>query len=237
MSFTCVSRTHVGLKRKINEDSLMVRSERGLWAVADGMGGHEAGEVASGMIAEALQHLPIVYSLDEQVDNALAALKRVNHELIVLARGNGAPRTIGSTVVGLALGTAEFRCFWAGDSRAYRWRQGRLAQLSRDHSLVQELVTAGMLREEDAHDHPQANVVTRAVGVSEDLRVEVSHGDVRSGDLFLLASDGVTRVVGDDELAEELANPDLDQLADHLVDLVLSRGAPDNLSLILVRVS
>ena len=235
MSFDCVSRTDVGLKRKINEDAMMVRTERGLWAVADGMGGHDAGEVASGKIAEALASLPIVYSLQETVDNALAALRRVNYELIALARGGGQPRTIGSTVVGLAISGDEFRCFWAGDSRAYRIRAGRIAQLSRDHSLVHDLVLAGMLSEAEARVHPNANVVTRAVGVSEELQVDVVSGDVREGDIFLLASDGLTRVVEDDEIAEELVSKRLADAADRLIELVMERGAPDNVSLIIVR--
>jgi len=235
MSFDCVSRTDVGLKRKINEDAMMVRTERGMWAVADGMGGHDAGEVASGKIAEALASLPIVYSLQETVDNALAALRRVNYELIALARGGGQPRTIGSTVVGLAISGDEFRCFWAGDSRAYRIRAGRITQLSRDHSLVHDLVLAGMLSEAEARVHPNANVVTRAVGVSEELQVDVVSGDVREGDIFLLASDGLTRVVEDDEIAEELVSKTLDHAADRLIELVMERGAPDNVSLIIVR--
>lgn len=237
MAYQCVSRTHVGLKRRVNEDSLMLRTERGLWAVADGMGGHEAGDVASGKIAEALQLLPIVYDVDELIDAATSALLRINHELIQLARGDGLPRTIGSTVVGLAIAGAKTRCFWAGDSRAYRLRGGRLVQLSRDHSLVQELVNAGMLQPDEAQDHPQSNVVTRAVGVSEDLKVEVASGDAQSGDLFLLASDGLTRVVPDHELAEEMSSGTLDTMADRLVELVLQRGAPDNVSLILVRLT
>ena len=235
MSFDCVSRTDVGLKRKINEDAMMVRTERGMWAVADGMGGHDAGEVASGKIAEALASLPIVYSLQETVDNALAALRRVNYELIALARGGGQPRTIGSTVVGLAISGDEFRCFWAGDSRAYRIRAGRITQLSRDHSLVHDLVLAGMLSEAEARVHPNANVVTRAVGVSEELHVDVVSGDVREGDIFLLASDGLTRVVEDDEIAEELVSKRLADAADRLIELVMERGAPDNVSLIIVR--
>ena len=235
MTFECVSRTDVGLKRKINEDALMTRTERGLWAVADGMGGHDAGEVASGKVAEALSTVPIVYSLDEMTDNAVAALQRVNHELIALARSDGQPRTIGSTVVGLAIMSGEFRCFWAGDSRAYRLRNGRLVQLSRDHSLVHDLVLAGMLTEAEARHHPNANVVTRAIGVHDDVHVDVSSGDVEPGDVFLLASDGLTRVVEDDELTDELASRDLAQAADRLIDLVLQRGAPDNVSLIIVR--
>jgi serine/threonine-protein phosphatase Stp1 len=235
MGFECVSRTHVGLKRKANEDSLMIRTERGLWAVADGMGGHEAGDVASGRIAEALQHLPIVYDVDELIEAASAALKAVNHDLIQLARGDGIPRTIGSTVVAVAIAGTAMRCLWAGDSRAYRMRGGRLTQLTQDHSLVQELVNAGMLQPEAAHDHPQANVVTRAVGVSEALRLDVVAGDAQPGDLFLIASDGLTRVVPDPDLADEMACDTLDTMADRLVDLVLQRGAPDNVSLILVR--
>lgn len=235
MAFDCVSRTDVGLKRKINEDALMVRTERGLWAVADGMGGHDAGEVASGKIADALAALPIVYTLDETVDNALAALRRVNTELIALARAGGQLRTIGSTVVGLAISGDEFRCFWAGDSRAYRVRAGRITQLSRDHSLVHDLVLAGMLSEAEARVHPNANVVTRAVGVSEELHVDVVSGDVRDGDFFVLASDGLTRVVEDDEIAEELVSNPLPEAVDRLIELVLERGAPDNVSLIVVR--
>ncbi|UUR07168.1 PP2C family protein-serine/threonine phosphatase [Sphingomonas glaciei] len=225
----------MGLKRRINEDALMVRTERGLWAVADGMGGHEAGDVASSKTAQALQQLPIVYDIDELVDAAAAALFKINHELIVLARGEGLPRTIGSTVVGLAIAGPECRCFWAGDSRAYRLRAGKLVQLSRDHSLVQELVSAGMLRPDEALDHPQSNVVTRAVGVTEELRLEIVSGDAQDGDLFLLASDGLTRVVPDDEIADELSGSSLDAVADRLIELVLHRGAPDNVSLILIR--
>lgn len=235
MTFECVSRTHVGLKRRVNEDSLLTRTERGLWVVADGMGGHEAGDVASASICDALQHLPIVYDIDELVENACRALRKVNHDLIQLARGDGSPRTIGSTVVGVALAKAEYRCFWAGDSRAYRWRCGELTQLTRDHSLVQELVSAGMLGANEAHDHPQANVVTRAIGVTEELKVDTAAGDARSGDIFLIASDGLTRVVADHELADALAGASLDEVADQLVATVLDRGAPDNVSLILVR--
>lgn len=235
MTFECVSRTHVGLKRRVNEDSLLARTERGLWAVADGMGGHEAGDVASAAICDALQHLPIVYNIDDLLENAVRALRKVNHDLIQLARGDGSPRTIGSTVVGIAVAGSEYRCFWAGDSRAYRWRGGDLLQLSRDHSLVQELVSAGMLRPAEAHDHPQANVVTRAVGVTEELKVETAAGEARGGDVFLIASDGLTRVVADDELSAALSGASLDAVADQLLKLVLDRGAPDNVSFILVR--
>lgn len=236
MAIECVSRTHVGLRRKVNEDSILVRADRGLFAVADGMGGHEAGDVASGKVAEALQNLPIVYGLEQLVEQAIDALKKVNQQLIAMAASDNSDRTIGSTVVGLALADGQFRCFWAGDSRAYRVRGGHIAQLTRDHSLVQKLVDAGMLDPGGMEDHPNSNIVTRAVGAAEQLEVEVISGDALPGDRFLLASDGLTRLVKDDELLAELS-ADPNEAAERLVDIVLSRGAPDNVSMIIATVS
>lgn len=237
MGFECVSRTHVGLRRKINEDAVLVRTQRGLWAVADGMGGHEAGEVASGMVTEALSHIHLTVDLDQFVDQAVAALQAVNHQLIALARADARPKTIGSTVVGLAIDTTRFRCFWAGDSRSYRLRGNRIQQLSRDHSLVQGLVDADMISAEDAEHHPQANVITRAVGVVENLQVDTVSGDVQPGDHFLLASDGLTRLVRDEELLAEITGRSPEEAADRLIQTVLARGAPDNVSLVLVTAS
>jgi serine/threonine-protein phosphatase Stp1 len=237
MAFECVSRTNVGLRRKVNEDSILVRTERGLWAVADGMGGHEAGDVASGMVAEALQRLPVVYGLEQLVEAAIEELRRVNRELIELARTGGHERTIGTTVVALAIADGHFHCFWAGDSRAYRVRDGLIRRISRDHSLVQDLVDAGMLAADEAERHVNANVITRAVGVAEDLDVDSSTGDALPGDLFLLASDGLTRLVDDQEILAQLATSTPDEAADTLIDMVLARGAPDNVSLIITRVA
>jgi len=111
LGFECISRTHVGLKRKVNEDSVMLRTDHGLWAVADGMGGHEAGDVASRRVAEALARLPDGRDLDDLTDSAVSALEDVNAELIRLARADHRPRTIGSTVVGLAVRDGQYRCF------------------------------------------------------------------------------------------------------------------------------
>lgn len=234
MAFECVSRTDVGLRRKVNEDSLLVRTERGLWAVADGMGGHEGGDVASAKVTEALMHLPVAYGLDNVIDNAIVALKRVNKELIAMATGQ-AQRTIGSTVVGLAIAGGQYRCFWAGDSRAYLLRGDEIIQLTRDHSLVQDLVSAGMLEPEEAEDHPNSNIITRAVGVAEDLKIDTVDGDVRPGDQFLLASDGLTRLVNAAELAATLSSYGPADAADRLIETVLARGAPDNVSLIIAK--
>ena len=214
---------------------MLVRTDRGLWAVADGMGGHDAGDVASAKVTEALMRLPIIYGLDEIVERAIAELKSVNQQLIVLAGSDDGRRTIGSTIVGLAIAGGQYRCFWAGDSRAYRIRDHQAERLTRDHSLVQDLVDAGMLEPEEAEGHPNASVITRAVGVVADLRVDIASGDVKPGDQFLLASDGLTRVVADIELLAVLTSMPPAEAADKLLEIVLSRGAPDNVTIIIVQ--
>lgn len=237
MRFECVSRTHVGLRRKINEDSVFTDPERGLWAVADGMGGHEAGEIASTMVVDALRCLPPATDLDELAASAVEALRRVNDELIALARpgDGGKAGTIGTTVVGLAIANGSFRCFWMGDSRAYRLCGGEITRVTRDHSLVQDLVDAGMLTSEEAETHESANLITRAVGAAETIEVDVVSGEARLGDQFLLASDGLTRLVLDHELATELDSSPPAQAAHNLIEKVLERGAPDNVSLIITK--
>jgi serine/threonine protein phosphatase PrpC len=236
MKFECASRTHVGLKRKINEDSILADPDRGLWVVADGMGGHEAGEVASRMVVEALGRLPRFDDLDQLVSGAVDSLRDVNASLIDLASRQGPKKTIGTTVVGLAIANGSFRCFWLGDSRAYLLRDGMIRRVSRDHSLVQSLIDAGMLDPKDADSHESANMITRAVGASEEADVEVVSGDALPGDQFVLASDGLTRVVPDHELAAELERGSAEDAVDALLRKVLSRGAPDNVSLIITRV-
>jgi serine/threonine protein phosphatase PrpC len=236
MRFDCASRTHVGLKRKINEDSVLADSGRGLWAVADGMGGHEAGEVASGMVVDSLRRLPPASDLDQFASNAVDAVREVNRQLIALGRSGERQQTIGTTVVGLAIADGAFRCFWLGDSRGYLMRDGEIVRITHDHSLVQNLVDAGMLTEEEAESHENANLVTRAVGVADTAEVEIVSGEAKAGDQFLLASDGLTRVVRDQEIAAELARGSPDEAAGRLLDLVLSRGAPDNVSLIVTKI-
>lgn len=235
MNFECASRTHVGLKRKINEDSILADPDRGFWAVADGMGGHEAGEVASAMVVEALRQLPDSDDLDQLVSTAVDTLRHVNAKLIELAGQHGEKKTIGTTIVGLAIANGSYRCFWLGDSRAYLFRNGKISRVSRDHSLVQSLIDAGMLDPKDAESHESANMITRAVGAAEEAEVEVVGGQALPGDQFVLASDGLTRVVPDAELAAELGRGSAEEAADKLLKMVLSRGAPDNVSLIITR--
>ncbi|MDR3511245.1 MAG: protein phosphatase 2C domain-containing protein [Caulobacteraceae bacterium] len=235
MGFECVTRTHVGCRRKINEDALLSRPDLGLWVVADGMGGHDAGEVASALVVETLAGFEPGLALDVLTAAARSALADVNAQLIAMAAAGPTQRTIGSTVVTIAADANAFACLWAGDSRAYRVRGGDLVQLTRDHSLVQELVDAGEIHSSEAGTHPNSNIITRAVGASAVLQVDGVEGDVRPGDAFLLASDGLTRLVTDVELLASLEAPDLESAADRLLDLCLQRGAPDNVSFVMLR--
>lgn len=236
MGFDCAARTHIGLRRTLNEDAVLNSAERGLWAVADGMGGHDAGEVASAMVIDALSDTQFNGDVESRSAAVIAALTNANDRLQEFARTFCEDRTIGSTVVGLTVENQLFVCFWTGDSRAYRVREGAITRLTRDHSLVQDLVDAGMLSAEEAESHPNANIITHAVGAEVNLHVDTVTGDLQPGDHFLLASDGLTRLVNDEELLEKLVTNDVDAAADDLVAKALERGGNDNISLIIVKV-
>ena len=235
MRFQSITRTHVGLKRQLNEDALLSRPDLGLWAVADGMGGHAAGEVASAIVVAHLAAIGVDASLANRVEAARRALHLANDELLALAQEDGGGRSIGATVVALASDGEAFVCLWAGDSRAYLARAGALTQLTKDHSLVQELVDLGELDAAEADGHPNSNVVTRAVGAKRVLKLDSVEGDVRPGDVFILASDGLTRLIGRDEVLQGVETPDLEAAAEGFVQLCLERGAPDNLSVVILR--
>ena len=235
MAFESVFRTDTGCRRKLNEDAVLCRPDLGLWAVADGMGGHDSGDLASALVVEVLAECGQGEGLTIRTRKVRDALDRANAQLVALAKSSTPARTIGATVVLLAADAAAFTCLWAGDSRAYRARAGSLDRLTSDHSLVQQLVDAGMLDAAEAESHPNANVITRAVGADVSLAIDSVHGDVVAGDIFLLASDGLTRLVSDQELLAGLLADDLAEAADGFIAAALARGAPDNVSLVLVR--
>ena len=234
MRYETVARTHIGCRRKSNEDAMLARPNVGLWAVADGMGGHEAGEVASALVVERLDQSQT--GGGTPAGRARAAITDANNRLWNMATA-GKPRTIGSTVVALVLDKAGFTCLWAGDSRAYLVRDGALRQLTRDHSLVQQLVDAGDLDPNAAAEHPNANIITRAVGAAPALALDSVDGDIRAGDAFLLASDGFTRLIPESEMLSALRADDLEGEADRLVETCLARQAPDNLTFVMLRIS
>lgn len=232
MRFESVARTHVGCRRKLNEDAVLSRP--GLWAIADGMGGHDSGEVASALVVSLLDAAAGQATLGERLGAAGAAIHDANMRLYKMAGGEDG-RTIGTTVVAIATDSRKFACLWAGDSRAYRVHAGRLEQLTRDHSLVQSLVDSGDLSPEAAVNHPNANVITRAVGSEATLELDEVEGPVALGDTFLLASDGLTRLLSPGELLAGLQTQDIAAQADRFLEMCLARGAPDNVSLVIVR--
>lgn len=231
--WTSDSRTDPGLVRTHNEDAVIDRPDIGLWAVADGMGGHSAGAVASAAIVERLAGIQPQASLSQFVTAVEAAILEVNAHLRDLGRKH-VRRTIGSTVAVLILFGAHGACLWAGDSRIYRLRSGKLIQLSQDHALVEDLVEQGFIARESAALHPQANLVTRAVGATDDLKVDMEIFELADHDIFLLSSDGLDKEVSEEDIAgvteECIRGTNHAPVSEALVDLALSRGARDNVT-------
>lgn len=215
---------------------MLDRSDRGLWVVADGMGGHEAGNVASALVIESLDKAVSSTTLELALRQVETALDDANAAMIERLRGDG-KRKMGSTAVGLIIADdGEFSCFWIGDSRAYLVRDTQIKQITRDHSLVQKLMDSGLLAPEDAATHPDASVITRAVGASDTLEIDRVGGRAQKSDIFVLASDGLTRCVEDEEICRAVTTSNPHQACDDLIELVLARGAPDNVTLVVVRV-
>ena len=235
--FISYALTHIGLVRQRNEDALLDRPDLGpgigLWAVADGMGGHEAGDFASASIVTALSAIDPVPDLGDFVDAAADELDAVDAALRARAAKLGPAAVIASTVVVLLVSADEFACLWAGDSRLYRWRAGAFKQLTVDHSKVQEMVDAGLLRPEEMAGHPLSHIVTRSIGGGH-LEFGMLREKLQPDDRFLLCSDGLTNMVADAEIAEELAMSTPSEAARRLVDLVLARGAIDNVTIVIV---
>ena len=235
LHFESVARTHVGRVRTLNEDRFVDRPSICLWAVADGMGGHQAGEVAAGMLADALMAVETYGSGYAFLDNVQDAVERVNRALIAHAAISAPGTVIGATIVTLMAFAGHYACLWAGDSRAYLLRANRLEQITRDHSMVQELIDSGALARRDAKSYGRSNVITRAVGVNDRLALDLHQGAIQEGDIFVLCSDGLTNMVADHEIASLISQPDLPTAADQLIGLTLDRGAKDNVTVVLIR--
>ncbi|MFN3523628.1 MAG: PP2C family protein-serine/threonine phosphatase [Phenylobacterium sp.] len=229
-----VARTHAGTVRTLNEDRYIERPDVRLWAVADGMGGHEAGDVAAALIVETLAEVAAPTSGYGFLNGVCDRLQAVNRELVERAAALAYGSLIGSTVVALLAYDDHYACVWAGDSRIYLLRDGALERLTRDHSVVQEMVDSGVIRAEEAQGHSRSNIVTRAVGAGEPLELDVRHAAILPGDVFLLCSDGLTGAVSDEEIRRILAAMPLERAADGLLALSLDRGARDNVTLVLV---
>ena len=224
--------SHVGLRRELNEDTYYSDAALGLWLVADGMGGHEFGEVASALARDAVvREVSAGRSLTE-------AIRSADEDIIRQSRRRADSLPMGTTVVALRVVENRFELAWVGDSRAYLWN-GQLRQLSSDHSYVQELIDQGAITPEQARSHPHRNVVTQALGVTdpESLKVETISGELRPGFQILLCSDGLTEEVDDAAIAAALAQTEMSaqECVDSLVSAALDGGGSDYVTVVLLR--
>ena len=233
LRFDAGSATHAGKVRERNEDSCLVRTDIGLWAVADGMGGHEAGDVASQTLVEALDAIEQPEAAADLLEQCEAQIRHANRRIMDLSRArNGA--TIGTTAAVLLVRNTHYACIWAGDSRIYLINGGSIRQLSRDHTEVEELVATGTLSREQAKRWP-SNVITRAVGVAERLELEIVTGQVGAGDVFVLCSDGLTKHLRDDEILQHATGRNARAACEAMLELALERGGDDNVTVVVVR--
>ena len=229
-----VGLTDVGRQRQSNEDSF--HDAPPVFAVADGMGGARAGEVASRMAVEAFGD-----STDpgaEPEAHLAEIARRANRRIYEMARSDEAYRGMGTTLTAAIVRGREIAVGHVGDSRLYRLRDGRLERLTTDHSLVEEYVRAGRLAPEDAESHPQKSIITRALGVEEDVEVDTMTCDASDGDIYLLCSDGLTGMVSEDEVADILrTRPALEDAGGALIDAANRAGGRDNITVVLFRLS
>jgi PPM family protein phosphatase len=225
------ARTDAGRQRRANEDSFYARAPA--FAVADGMGGAQAGEVASQIAAETFEQRTDDGNPEQQLARVAHA---ANRRIFDLGEGDSSLRGMGTTLTGALVAGDEVTIVHVGDSRAYLMRDGEMRQLTRDHSLVEELRRQGRLTSEEAEEHPQRSVVTRALGVESDVQLDVHTHQARSGDLFLLCSDGLTSMVRQDRMQEIVASsPSLQKAADRLVAEANEMGGRDNITVVLFR--
>jgi serine/threonine protein phosphatase PrpC len=227
------SLTHTGMVRERNEDSCLVRTDIGLWAVADGMGGHEAGDLASQIVVRSLDGISDPASSADLLKQCEDRIFRANQEIMEISRSRRGA-IIGTTAAILLVREQHYACVWAGDSRVYLIKGGSIRQVSRDHTEVEQLVAAGTLSREDAENWPN-NVITRAIGVAEDPELEVITGPVDTGDIFVLCSDGLTKHVQDKEILQEVTSRNAQSSCDAMLSLALERGGTDNVTVIVVR--
>lgn len=225
--------THPGLRRDLNEDTYYGDRALGLWLVADGMGGHESGELASALARDAIVRETQAGSSLEQ------AIRIADEEIQKVSQRRRETLPMGTTVVAARISENRFEVAWVGDSRAYLWHEGKLQQISQDHSYVQELVRQDVISTEQARNHPRRNVVTQALGVTgpRQLKVECVSGEWTSGMQLLLCSDGLTEEVDESGIARVLAHAECSaqECVDGLVAAALDGGGSDNITVVLVR--
>lgn len=230
------ARTDTGKVRERNEDAFLDQPQRGLWVVADGMGGHQNGDLASRLIVESLGELDAAGGFEQRLERLRDCLHRLNRHLslgLTLTRDNPG-MLVGSTVVALLAEGSRLACVWAGDSRCYLLRGRQLFQLTRDHSLQQQLIDEHGMSAEEAARQPSAQALTRAIGAAEELQLDILELESLPGDVFLLCSDGLYQELGHDQLTAALIRPSAGLALQRLFELALDGRARDNLSAVVI---
>ena len=235
LAWRSAAASHVGCVRRQNQDAFCSNPEQGIWCVADGMGGHTAGERAARLLADTLALQQAGLSLDVTAARLQAAIERVNSILSTDSVLGSSGGICGSTIVTVALTDNEGACLWAGDSRLYLCRAGQLRQISRDHSLVQELVEKRLIEPHEARLHPQRHVITRAVGANLRLELDQVRFSVQAGDQLLLCSDGLHCELDADTIRQVLVQQsDCENKVNQLIEHALACGARDNVTVNLI---
>ena len=225
----CESRTDVGCVRKVNQDAVIV--DPPLFGVADGLGGHQGGEIASGECRDGM--ISFLRGRNSDAEMLETAVKVVNRRIHIRAGEDTSLSGMGTTLTCALFGEKEVYIAHVGDSRCYLYRDGNLEQITDDHSMVMEMVRAGVLTKEQAAVHPMRNVITRAVGSDRSVQVDMITKERKTGDIWLFCSDGLHGQVEEQEIKDYLHLP-LAQAADALLAAAMNAGAPDNVSLVLV---
>jgi protein phosphatase len=232
--WTSASRSHPGRVRQVNEDACLDQSEHGLWAVADGMGGHSLGDFASGLAVQSLMDLPAAEDLEQRVSVAVDWLQEVNRQLRTEALRRDVP-LIGTTIAALLAAGSLCSCLWAGDSRIYLYRAGRLRQLTRDHSQLEAVRSRHISRSDETLARPRANLITRALGAEDTLHIDRTIVELLDGDIFLLCTDGLSNEVSELSIKQALLPGNCSLACDALIDMALGREARDNITAVVVR--
>ena len=230
--WSSAGRTDTGKVRARNEDAFLDQPQQGLWVVADGMGGHQAGDLASRLIVESLAELRAGLDFEDRLDALRDCLHRLNRHLSLglTLTAETPDLLVGSTVVALLAEGSRVACVWAGDSRCYLLRGRQLFQLSRDHSLLQQLVEERGMSPDEAARQPGAHALTRAIGAAEELQLDILELESLPGDVFLLCSDGLYQDLDHDLLTAALLRPSPQLALQRLFELALLGPARDNLS-------
>jgi protein phosphatase len=227
--WTSASRSHAGRVRTVNEDAWLEHPQSGAWAVADGMGGHALGEFASRLVVRMLTDLPHADPLELIVAIARERLLQANARLRAEAERRGVP-VIGTTIAALLAAGRRCTALWAGDSRIYLYRAGRLRQLTRDHSQIEAVRALHPAAAADTLDRPPPNVITRALGGADTLELDDVSVDIIDGDVFLLCSDGLSNEVSESAIEQALLPGNCRRACDTLVEQALARGGRDNIT-------